>query len=343
MDKMLLFVVSFLGMAPQDAPETETCTISGVVVNGTDSNVPIAGAEVQLRTGEPGMLTTIGATTTDAEGRFAFRDLPLDPSIVYLPGANRGGVHYPGKRVRFSAGNSAAKMQIVAFDAEREVSPLTAARHEIAVEIQEQVLEIRESILISNKSRRTYVGRSEGDQTPVTLQLSVPPRFDRVTFDNEFHGRRFRIVDNKLVTDIPWPPADMRLGFTYRLPIAECDGVFRRPLDLPSSRVTLQLGGKRPSRVTANLPTSTVSGSDRVAFATQGELPAGYVVELQFGRRPIPWLFYARWGSLAVLIALVCFTFLMYRQWNQPAMKHHGPPQQGRFVGRHRRARRRAA
>jgi hypothetical protein len=43
-------------------------------------------------------------TVTDAQRRFAFDDLPIEPGLIYRPVANRGGVHYPGPRIQFRAG-----------------------------------------------------------------------------------------------------------------------------------------------------------------------------------------------------------------------------------------------
>jgi hypothetical protein len=43
-----------------------------------------------------------GATQSDDEGRFAFAGLPLDEDLIYLPGANLDGIHYPGPRLRLN-------------------------------------------------------------------------------------------------------------------------------------------------------------------------------------------------------------------------------------------------
>jgi hypothetical protein len=231
---------------PSPAPNGK---IHGVVVNGSNDNAPINGVEVLLRGGSDGLLEPLALTHTDLYGKFIFEDVPLDPTVVYLPGADRDAVHYPGQRVRCDAEKRFAHVTIVAFDAVAAPSPLVARRHEIDVNVQDELLEISETLLIANPSRTTYVGEPVGDAPPVTLELSVPPDFDRVTFGSEFYGRRFRIVDHRPVTDIPWTPGERELGFSYRIPISKSGGVFRRPLDMPCRNVLLRVHGKRSELV----------------------------------------------------------------------------------------------
>jgi hypothetical protein len=337
---LALLAITFQGEPPADAAGT----ISGVVLNGTHSGEPIAGAEVQLRAGPNGVLETVDSTTTDIHGTFIFRGVPLDPAIVYLAGANRAGVHYPGQRVQLFSGNRTANVQITAFDAVSEPSPLATVEHNFDVEVHDRVMEITEQLVVSNESRVTYVGRSAGDETPFTFQLSIPPNFDRVTFDNEFYGRRFRIIDHRLVTDIPWPPGIAKLKFTYRIPVDQSAGLFRRRLDLPSSNVCVRVRSTDPLPVMCNLPTATADGGNRAVFATGGEqLPAGYTIELQSGNVPIPWMLYARWGSLVAFAALVLVTFWTNRRNRGVKPSPSSDVSPGAELHRRSKARRRAA
>ena len=192
-------------------------------------------------------------TKTDLYGKFAFAHVPLEPTIVYLPGADRDGVHYPGQRVRLDPRNPIGHVTLVVFDAVKAPSPLLATRHDIDVHVEQHVMEITETLVVTNRSRATYVGQPVGDMPPVTLRLSIPENFDRVTFGSEFHGRRFLIVDHRVVTDIPWPPGDGELKFTYRVPLEGSAGLFRRPLDLPSSNVRIRVRAKDAQQVSCNL------------------------------------------------------------------------------------------
>ena len=217
---MLAFLLSLtIGITALESLPEPAGTIQGVVVNGTHGNQPLEDVEVVLRAGADGELVPVAETKTDRYGKFVFEQVPLEPTLVYLPGANRDGVHYPGQRVRLDPSDRIAQVTIVVFDAVSTPCPLVAKRHDIDVTVDEQVLKITESLLISNPSRATYVGQSMGNGPPVTFWLSIPKNFDRVTFDKEFFGRRFFVVDHRPITEMPWLPGEQELRFTYRVPV----------------------------------------------------------------------------------------------------------------------------
>ena len=311
---MLLPLLAILLISTDESvPREAVGTITGVVVNGSQAGEPIADAEVQLRAGANGVLEPVGTTKTDIYGKFSFQGVPLDSSIVYLPGANRDGVHYPGQRLQLTPSNRIEYVKIVAYDAVFAVSPLEAERHDIDIDIGERALEITETLTVSNRSRTTYVGQSNGEELPVTLRLSVPKTFDRVTFHREFYGRRFRVVDQQLVTDVPWLPGERELRFTYRVPLEESGGLFRRPLDLPSANVRVRVRSKNGQQVSCNLPRMSEAEDQAVFAAGDRQLPAGYTIELQIGSLPIPWMRHARWASLIALVSIMVMTVLASR------------------------------
>jgi hypothetical protein len=292
--------------------------IQGVVVNGSRDGEPLPNAEVHLRAGAHGLLETVAVTKTDHYGKFVFKHLSVASAVTYLPGANLSGVHYPGQRVHLSTRDRIAHVKIVAYEAQGEHSPLVATRHHFVIEEKDNVLEVTERLLVTNPSRYTYVGQSRNGDQPVTFCLSIPPNFDRVTFDREFYGRRFRIQDGRLVTDIPWTPGTVELEFTYRVSLPASGGVFRRSLDLPSADVCMQLTGSHTDSIICNLPKT--SKSDGITFAAvDKELPVGHTLELQFRKVSIPWARYARWTTFVSLAALVGVTLWIHRHRSRPS------------------------
>jgi hypothetical protein len=307
-------ILALLSPLPADGPTAPPGRIEGVVVNGSRGNEPISGIEVVLRAGRDGPLEAVARTQTDFYGRFVFQDLPLEPPIEYLPGADRDGVLYPGARVRLDAEQHFAHVSIVTFEAVEQPSPLVCRRHQIEVEAQQDLLAIREMLLIANPSRETYVGKADGEERPVTVRLSVPPNFDRITFGEEFYGRRFRIVDHQPITEIPWPPGERELTFSYRIPLNKTGGVFLRQLDMRSADVTIRLRGASADHVSCNLDLKQ-ENVGRLIFMSHGkELPPGHVVELRIGTPPFPWAQYTRWGSLIALAALASVTAIVLRR-----------------------------
>jgi hypothetical protein len=181
--------------------------------------------------------------------------------------------------------------------------------HELELHAEATALQVTETLVVNNPTKTAYVGEAVNMPAPITLRLAIPPGFERVTFYDEFHGRRFQAIDGQAVTDIPWPPGRRTLKFTYRLPIEDRRKVFERKLDLPVSRLRVIVRGEEPGHVSCNLPRKTAIGEQGQAFESDGSsFPAGHLVRVEFGGLPMPWMTYAKWSSLGLLAALVLGT-----------------------------------
>jgi hypothetical protein len=269
---------------------------------------------VILRAGPKGALEPVAETTTDFYGKFSFENVPLDPSIIYLPGADRDGVHYPGRRLQLDPKHRFAQQTITTFEAVETPSPLKAARHNFDILVDENVLIVDETLLVVNPSLTTYVGNQSSDDSRTSLRLSVPPHFERVTFKSEFYGRRFRIVEHQPVTDIPWTPGERELKFSYRIPLEHASATFHRTLDLPSRNITIRARGNQLSEISCSLKSLRQNAYEIVFASDACELPTGYVIELQVGGQPVPWLKFARSGSLVALVLLMFATAIVLRR-----------------------------
>lgn len=300
----VLFVVCAM---PVQSAQPGEGSIGGIVRNGSEGELPVAGAEVVLRVAVDGQLMIAAEATADGEGRFLFAPLPLRSDLHYLPGASRDGVHYPGERIRLTPESPRAHVTLVVYDAVAEPCPLVARRHEIIVRPQPGALEVTETIVVDNPTSTCYVGRPASDGAePVTLQLAVPSDFERTTFHAEFFGRRFSLARGKLVTAVPWPPGQRELKFTYLLRNAQEHRVWNRPIDLPCSELRLCVYTDRPEEVTSNLGPGATPREGQKVFESRGQtLPAGYKVRLEMGRLPISWLVYGRWVAMALLLGLI--------------------------------------
>jgi len=291
-------------------------TIGGLVLNGTDGRKPLEGAEVVLRASSSvGGFEPIASTVTDVQGRFEFRNLAINERVIFLAGANRHDVHFPGPRVRLDPLHPRADLELVAYDAVQSPSPLVVRRHDIAVRVETGFMEITEALTIENPSRTAYVGETLDDRPTITLRLGLPAGFETVTFAQEFLGRSFLIHDSQLVTDLPWPPGTRDVKFVYRLPVEQRSSVFRRALDLPTDHVTLRVTGQDPTRIACDLPAASSDREGEIVFAQQGTtLPAGHGIELRMGDLPVRWEAYARWGAVVVLGLLLGGTLFRNRR-----------------------------
>jgi hypothetical protein len=321
---------------PPSAAAAGAGAIGGIVINGSRGRAPAAGAEVVLRADVDGQLLVAAETTADQEGRFCFEPLPIRADLEYLPGANQDGVHFPGQRLRLTPQRPRVEVELTVYDPRAEPSPLVAKRHDILVRVQSGGLEVTETILVDNPTSNCYVGRAAGKkEQPVTLRLSIPADFERTTFHQEFYGRRFSLSGGKLVTGIPWPPGQRELKFTYLLRSQEAHRLWERPLDMPCSQVTLRVLSAKPEEVSSNLDAAKRPRTKEAVFTSVGKvMPAGYVLRLELGHLPVPWMTYGKWLAALALVGSIAGTSIMMtrakkraarRQPTAPTARARGP------------------
>lgn len=309
----LALVCSLVASAP--AAE-EPGVIRGRVVNLSRGEAPCAGAEVILRARIDGEFAAVAETVTDAAGTYRFADLPVGPEYLYLPGANRQEIHYPGRRVGLTHGQPAAFVTIEVRDAVTDPSPLVIRQHEIVIETQPGAVHVAEAMLVDNPTTTTYVGRAEAaGRPPVTLRLGVPADFERITFEKERFGSHFQVRDGQLVTSLPWTPGPQWLRFTYAVPAAALAGVWQRPLDAPCESVRVRIKHAGREAAACNLPPASGDSPDEQLFqSAPGLLPAGQVISAELGGAPVPWSVYARWAAVLVLAGLMLGTGVTLRR-----------------------------
>ena len=211
-------------------------------------------------------------------------------------------------------------MKLAVGDAVTKPNPLVLKKMEITIRPETGLLKVTESLLIDNPTRTTYIGEPAGGGQAVTLVLSIPPEFERKTFEKEFFGRRFAAINNKVVTGIPWTPGRRELKYTYILRNTKEATTWQRPLDLPCNDVTIRIEGKSSDEVRCPLLRRTEADAKTVAYASAGqEIPAGRVLRVELGRLPLPWMAYSKWAAVAILLLLITGTLWLHFARRRPA------------------------
>lgn len=284
-------------------------TIDGTVVNTTSGTAVPCQAEVMLQLQVKGRFVPFCTVASDKQGRFRFTGLPTGADYLYLVGADRQSVFYPGPRIRLTEVQPAAHAELTVCDAVTEPDPLVLKKMEITIRPEIGLLKVTESLLIDNPTRTTYIGTPAAGGQAATLVLSVPPDFQRATFEKEFFGRRFAVVNNKVVTSIPWTPGERELKYTYVLGNTKEATAWQRPLDLPCADVTIRIEGRSPDEVRCDLLRRTTASAKTVVYTSAGqEIPAGRVLWVELGRLPLPWMTYGKWAALGILLAAIAVT-----------------------------------
>lgn len=303
----LVHVVLTLALAVSDQPSSEHGVIRGRVVNRSRSDAPCGQTEVILRARVEGEFAPVAQTLTDADGNYRFEGLPVGADYLYLPGANREGIHYPGRRVGLTRGQPTAFVTLEVRDTIEEPSPLAVRQHEIVIVTEGSAIHVAEALLVDNPTTATYVGRAENaGSEPVTLQLHIPSDFERVTFEKERFGSQFQVVNGRLVTGIPWTPGRQWLKYTYTLRANAVPGIWRRALDAPCESLRVRVKHSEAETIGCNLPPVAESPQGEKVFQSSADvLPAGHEIRVQLGHPPASWSVYGRWVALLTLLGLI--------------------------------------
>jgi hypothetical protein len=305
--KTILLLILLYCLLTAD-PDAGGGTVTGTVVNASSGKTPVSGAEVVLRAEIHGESMICGQTVTDRQGRFIFDNLPRCEQYFYLPGANRDGVHFSGPRLQLTPQIPLADVELSVFDSISAPCPLVFLRQDIYMRFRSGALSVTESIIVDNPTRRCYVGaRSQDGGEPITMQLAIPPNFERTTFQMEFFGRRFFLLGDKLVTSVPWPPGQREIEFTYVMPVRQGYYLWQRPLDLPCEQLSLSIETPNVADISCNLAISSAPTPDKVVYQShRTTLPKGHVVRIELSCLPVPFMTYARWLAAALLLVSFC-------------------------------------
>jgi hypothetical protein len=282
-------------------------TIQGKVVN-TSSGTPVpCQVQVVLQVQLKGQFVPCRDAISDKQGLFRFERLPVGDGVVYQAGATRHGIFYPGPRIRLTNLDPTAATELSVCDAVASPNPLVIKKMDVTIRPETGLLKVTESLLVENPSHTCYVGEAAHEGAdPITLELSIPPDFERTTFNQEFFGRRFSLVNGKLVTSVPWPPGERELRYTYVVRNTQEVSQWKRPLDLPCSNLTIRVEGKSPNEVRCESLGRATADDKAVVFESAGqEFPAGQVLQVELGRLPLPWMTYGKWAAVAIMLGLI--------------------------------------
>ncbi|MCA9188375.1 MAG: carboxypeptidase-like regulatory domain-containing protein [Pirellulaceae bacterium] len=288
-------------------PAIANGVLHGTVVNVSRKGAVVADAEVVLRANVEGQFVPVARTVTAHDGTFWFTGLPFEGLGPFLPGANCEGVHYPGPRIALTESQPVASATIEVFDTVQSPSPLTVKEHDIMIQVDAEVLQVRERLVIENTSRTCFVGcPSHAGGSPVTFSLGIPAEFTRVTFDKEAFGRRFDLVHGKLVTGIPWPPGSRELAFSYIVPSEDKTLRWKRTIDSPCRRLQIALRTEERHRVSGSVPLQATDSEGVYEFESSGNAFAvGDTIEIQLHDVPSSPATKARWGAIVALLIML--------------------------------------
>jgi len=319
--------------------------IEGQVVNSTANGGSVEGLTVTLRVFAGMEEQPPQTATTDAEGRFRFKNLSTEADHGYALLLNYRGVDYGSGLLTFSEGETTLSVPIQVYEPTESDEAVSIERAHIFVDFQEGNLLVGELYFFSNVSDRIYIGAEKvaGGQRG-TLRLSLPTGAEGLTFESGELGQRFFETEEGFVDTWPLRPglASGQLMFRCSLPYDPSGYDLTRDIpyplkainvlvaevgvDVTSDRLTLEGSRGMQGQSYLNLSGQNLSKGERLTLHFSGspgdklvrEREAMPAQTSQAGNQsPL------RWAVLGLVVLAVGFAlgYPLLRRWSKGAVE----------------------
>jgi hypothetical protein len=267
--------------------------LSGRVVDGTNDERPLADWPVVLHLFTGTEWTETKQTTTDAEGRFRFTNLPTAPDRAFVVATTRADVLYTSDVVRLSDQGRAEPVTVLTFEPVDNDADIVLEGVNLAVvdvDPVERLVTVVEVQNVVNVGKRTYIGSRRPDGSIAgTIVLRLPPGARDFDAGPGLHPDSIVSTPRGFVTLTPVLPGRLQITFGYRVPYDGTRLVFDKSLPFPTGtlRVLAPTGlGLSVPGFEAQGPISL--GSQQFDAFVGGNLARDAVVQVQMASLPAP-------------------------------------------------------
>lgn len=202
--------LTFLTAVPLMAQEETlpTGTVSGQITNLTPDGIVPTNLDVMLHAWDSGFdEKAMQNGLSDADGRFAFESVPLNPAWVYAVMLTYDDVLYFSEPMPLSEGTTTLTMDVAVYEKTSATNAVQVERQHVFFDTASGGLMVGEIYILSNLGDRTITG-SSGDDAPISpLQFSLPENAASVTFEGGENGRFLRTPDG-FVDTAPLRPGE---------------------------------------------------------------------------------------------------------------------------------------
>lgn len=325
----VLGVIGALFISALPSRAAPTGDIEGVVLNGT-TDEPVPNVLVTLTAGTSDEEPKTQATTTDARGRYRFRDLPSGKDRYYALDARYEGGTFSGGAISIPDDTDEKPVfdtTLRVWNTITDPASIVVNRHSVfLVQNDEGGIGVIESVTVTNISDDAYIGRApveerDPDDEVASLGFALPARAigNEVTIvDADLNVPQLLRTEYGFATTTAVPPGEHTITFSYPLEgTAASYDLSRRmlyptlrftiyaadPLDVTSNRLQevddAEVGGRVYAQHTTEETLEAADSLQAVALADAG-IPAGLLAGMA--------------GALALVIALGAYPFLRRRK-----------------------------
>ncbi len=218
-------------------------TITGMLMNGTHSNAPIAGQPVTVQGTTRGQARDLATTTTDGQGRFSFGGLAADNATIYAVYTRfQGGLYASGPITLATASNQQA--MVTAYDATTSDANLRITN--VVTLIRQPrptvgLIGVGEFVTFHNSGTTAFVGgTAPANGLPMgLLRFALPSGATNLTPGVGFIGSQVIQVDTGFGATATVPPGDSEFAFAFDMSYASTQALVSYKAEYPSAQVAV--------------------------------------------------------------------------------------------------------
>lgn len=249
-------------------------SITGIVVNGSHAQTPVAGVPLTLVLTEADGSHNVGAVSSDAHGRFSLTGYPFDPNGAYaIAGTYQGGRYLSPTFALDSSGSGAALLTV--YDATTSDAALSVSLQTTLFDQPQPVnglVRVAQSFTVHNAGSQAYVGSTDiaaGQGPAKVVRFPLLSGAVNVQLADGFSGVQVIQIPNGLGAVATVPPGDTRYVFSYQARYSAISLDAALKAEYPTARVTVLVASSIPATSTdiAAAGDITASGSQYHLFS----------------------------------------------------------------------------
>jgi mono/diheme cytochrome c family protein len=254
--------------------------LTGQVVNGSTGE-PIS-ATVTLNTFESFQQLQTKQVQTDAEGAFAFEELPIGSQYAYLVTTAYGDSTFGSDVVTFPAGQEVLTVPLTVYETSATPGEIRVNLAQWFVDNHQGALLVGELYRIAHDSDTVYVGSEEvAPGKKAVLRFNLPAGATSVALDGGELGGRFIRTADGIVDTQPLQPGGAQILLRYLLPYSGSSAELANSVSYPVDRLSvLVVDGPKVATSLQSLGAQTVADQQWNSFEG-ANLPAGQAISLR--------------------------------------------------------------
>lgn len=216
-----IFIVLLSMLSSLPAHAASTGHITGQLLDGSNSNAPLANQQVTLQIAEANKTRDLATAMTDAQGDFSFDNLSTDKTNSYAVYIRYQGAQYVSDLVTLDS-NPSPQLNLTVYQATQRTDNIaiisaTVLLHE--PNVQKGTMTVSEVFEFMNLTNHTYVGSLDASKgRPNALSFSLPAGTSTIKLGKGFPGYQVIQVDRGMASNAAILPGQNEFSLSFEVP-----------------------------------------------------------------------------------------------------------------------------